>query len=150
MVRENNNSCKTRLSVAASAQSIQAKLFSQYIYAKIKEPMLSATTRLSSSLFYMDVACCIFIAGLIDIAVGGSPHVIALTADGAMFGWGYNGNGEAGLNHTNSPVLAPTPIQLNMAGIRITKVSCGCDHTLALSETGQVRNIPTAAYVVMI
>ena len=65
-----------------------------------------------------------------------------MTADGAMFGWGYNGHGEAGLNHTNTPVLRPTPIQLSMAGIRITKVSCGHYHTLALSETGQVMNNP--------
>ena len=79
--------------------------------------------------------------GLIDIAVGGdthNPHVIAVTADGTMFGWGY---GYAGLNYTNSRVLAPTPIQLNMAGIKIAKVSCGCNHNLALSETGQVINV---------
>ena len=90
-------------------------------------------------------ACIIFtFTGLIDIAVGGSsssPYVIAVTADGTMFGWGSNVHGEVG--HTNSPVLAPTPIQLSgMAGIRITKVSCGWLHNLALSEAGQVMNNP--------
>ena len=79
-----------------------------------------------------------FFAGIVDIAVGGSSHVIAVTSDGTMFGWGYNGNGEVGLNHINSPVLAPAPIQLSMAGDRITKVSCGADHSLAMSQAGKV------------
>ena len=79
-----------------------------------------------------------FSADIVDIAVGGNPHVIAVTSDGTMFGWGYNGHGNAGLNHSNSPVLAPALIQLTMAGVRITKVSCGHYHSLALSQAGQV------------
>ena len=91
---------------------------------------------LSGNYFYSGL---FFSADLVDIAVGGGPHVIAVTSDGTMFGWGYNGYGHAGLNHSNSQVLAPAPIQLNLAGDRITKVSCGGSHCLALSQAGQVQ-----------
>ena len=80
-------------------------------------------------------------AGLVDIAAGGSGGsllVIAVTKDGALFGWGYNGHGNLGLGHMNSPVLAPTKIQQNITGIKMSKVACGSYHTLVLSDSGQV------------
>ena len=79
-------------------------------------------------------------AGLVDIAggVSGNALVIAVTKNGALFGWGYNGHGNLGLGHMNSPVLAPTQIQQNITGIKMSKVTCGKYHTLALSNSGQV------------
>lgn len=79
-------------------------------------------------------------AGLVDIAAGvsGSTFVIAMAENGALFGWGYNGHGNLGLGHTNSPVLAPTQIQQNITGVKMSKVACGNYHTLALSNSGQV------------
>ena len=81
-----------------------------------------------------------FAAGLVDIAggVSGSALIIAVTKNGALFGWGYNGHGNLGLGHGNSPVLAPTQIQQNITGIKMSKVTCGNYHTLALSNSGQV------------
>ena len=81
-----------------------------------------------------------FAAGLVDIAggVSGSALIIAVTKNGALFGWGYNGHGNLGLGHMNSPVLAPTQIQQNVTGIKMSKVTCGNHHTLALSNSGQV------------
>ena len=81
------------------------------------------------------------LAGLVDIAAGVSGShalVIAVTKNGALFGWGYNSHGNLGLGHANSPVLAPTHIQQNITGIKMSKVACGSYHTLALSDSGQV------------
>ena len=82
-----------------------------------------------------------FAAGLVDIAAGVSgsnAFIITVTKNGALFGWGYNGNGNLGLGHMNSPVLPPTQIQQNITGVKMSKVACGTNHTLALSNSGQV------------
>lgn len=90
-------------------------------------------------------------AGLVDIAAGGSGSnalVIAMTKDGALFGWGYNGHGNLGLGHVNSPVLAPTKIQQNITGIKMKKVVCGSYHTLVLSDSGQVMAVRITQYII--
>ena len=89
-------------------------------------------------------------AGLVDIAAGvsGSTLVIAVTKDGALFGWGYNGHGNLGLGHMNSPVLAPTKIQQNITGIKMSKVVCGNYHTLVLSDSGQVMAVRITQYII--
>lgn len=90
-------------------------------------------------------------AGLVDIAAGVSGSyalVIAVTKDGALFGWGYNSHGNLGLGHMNSPVLAPTKIQQNITGIKMSKVVCGNYHTLVLSDSGQVMAVRITQYII--
>ena len=101
----------------------------------------SRTKCLETSRLHVFTELCDVLAGLVDIAagvIGGNALVLAVTKDGALFGWGYNGHGNLGLGHINSPVLAPTKIQQNITGIKISKVACGDYHTLVLSDSGQV------------
>ena len=65
--------------------------------------------------------------------------VIAFTEKGTVYSWGYNSSGCLGLqNNSNSPILAPSPIQKGLEGFRITQVSCGRLFSLALSSNGEV------------
>ena len=84
-----------------------------------------------------------FCSAPVGVAVGvygdSSLHVISLTKTGAVYSWGYNSNGCLGLqNNTNSPILAPSPIQKGLDNVRITQVSCGRLFNLALSNNGEV------------
>ena len=64
--------------------------------------------------------------------------IIAVTDDGAVYSWGYNSNGCLGLQNSSSSVVAPSPIQNGLEGVRITNVSCGHQFSLALSDNGEV------------
>lgn len=57
-----------------------------------------------------------------EIAVG-SGHVLALTEDGEVYGWGRNDNGQVG-ETTGPSVLEPTLISL-LQGKNITGIACG-------------------------
>ncbi|XP_043927005.1 RCC1 and BTB domain-containing protein 1 isoform X2 [Protopterus annectens] len=72
---------------------------------------------------------------VIDVACG-SHHSMALTNDGQVYGWGYNGNGQLGLgNSTNHP----TPCRVTgLQGACMIQIACGCAHTLALTDEGLV------------
>ena len=71
-----------------------------------------------------------------------NQNVIAFTEKGAVYSWGFNSNGSLGLqNNNNSPILAPSPIQNGLAGVRITQVSCGYLFSLALSNNGEVSDV---------
>ncbi|XP_054155256.1 RCC1 and BTB domain-containing protein 1-like [Oppia nitens] len=63
-------------------------------------------------------------------------YVIAFTANGDIYSWGYNNNGELGIGTTvnsNRPNLID-----GLVGKRIVDISCGYDHSLALTATGDV------------
>ena len=64
--------------------------------------------------------------------------IIAVTDDGAVYSWGNNSNGCLGLQNSSSSVVAPSPIQNGLEGVRITHVSCGKEFSLALSDNGEV------------
>ena len=51
-----------------------------------------------------------------------------------MYCWGYNGNGQLGLGH-NVNQLNPCRIG-GLQGVVITKLECGFNHSLALSDLG--------------
>ena len=56
--------------------------------------------------------------------------------DGKLFVCGWNKEGQLGLPFCDSvPVLRPLDVGM---GTRIIEVSCGWNHTLALSEAGSV------------
>jgi len=57
----------------------------------------------------------------------------ALTSDGVVHCWGYNGSGECGQNNTTSPQLVPVVVGGALAGQTVTAVSCGSYHTLAIA-----------------
>jgi len=66
-------------------------------------------------------------------------HVLALASDGAALSWGANEAGQLG-NGTTSP--SPSPVEVSTAealeGVRLTQVSAGYNHSVALSADGRV------------
>jgi alpha-tubulin suppressor-like RCC1 family protein len=69
----------------------------------------------------------------IAIAAGGS-HNLALAADGTVWAWGNNGNGQAGDGTTSNHF---TPVQVpRLSGV--TAIAAGWAHSLALRSDGTV------------
>jgi alpha-tubulin suppressor-like RCC1 family protein len=64
----------------------------------------------------------------------GRYHSLALKADGSVYAWGYNGNGELGLGDLNDR-STPTLVS-GLSGM--TKVAAGRYHSLALASDGTV------------
>jgi len=72
---------------------------------------------------------------VIGIASGQS-FTVALTEDGVLCSWGYNGNGQLGIgNNTNQQLPARV---LNFAGKFVEKIACGMAHVLVLTDTGEL------------
>lgn len=66
----------------------------------------------------------------------GCYHVLALTSSGSVLSWGANTSGQLGDgNNVNSavPVAVAFP-----AGTVVTAVTAGCEHSLALTSSGQL------------
>ena len=63
--------------------------------------------------------------------VAGYNHFIALTADGKVYGWGYNGKGQLGLNNTTS-YKEPTYLGIDNA----IDVAAGGIYTIVLKQDG--------------
>nr|CAI5850903.1 unnamed protein product [Callosobruchus analis] len=80
------------------------------------------------------------LAGLkiIQISAGGW-HSCAVSKDGDLYTWGWNGSGQLGAcdkTETQYQVLAtPTPVNFNE---NVLKVACGSRHTIALLENKEV------------
>ncbi|HEY1640476.1 MAG TPA: hypothetical protein VGG35_07305 [Streptosporangiaceae bacterium] len=66
----------------------------------------------------------------------GGDFALALTTGGKLLAWGYNGSGELG-NGSTTEQHRPVRVQLPK-GVRITAISAGFDHALALTRTGRV------------
>jgi len=66
----------------------------------------------------------------------GCEHSLALTAAGHLLAWGFNALGELGTGSTTRSLL---PVRVRLPrGTLVKAVSAGCDHSLALTSTGQV------------
>lgn len=74
--------------------------------------------------------------GLSDpIAVaGGCAHSLALNADGTVWAWGSNAQGQLGDDTTTNSL---TPVQVQGLGT-IKAIAAGCAHSLALANDGSV------------
>ncbi|MEU8540307.1 Ig-like domain repeat protein [Streptomyces sp. NPDC048717] len=71
-----------------------------------------------------------------SLASKGEYHSVALTTDGRVFAWGYNGVGQLGDGTTTSRSI---PIEVHIpAGVRITAVSTGYYFSMALTSEGRV------------
>jgi alpha-tubulin suppressor-like RCC1 family protein len=65
----------------------------------------------------------------------GSSHCLALGRGGDCFVWGDNESGQLGLGHlTNQPVVS-----INNSFPAVKQVACGANHSIVLTEKGQVR-----------
>src|SRR5262249_61585829 len=61
-------------------------------------------------------------------------RTLALASDGHALAWGNNVSGQLG-NGSNAP--SPIPVQVKLpAGVTVTAIRAGCDHSLALTTSG--------------
>lgn len=67
----------------------------------------------------------------------GAFHSLAVTSDGEMYVWGTNDGGQLGMKSSSSQVDTPTRIEA-LENISIGMAACGFDHTVAISEDGNV------------
>lgn len=70
-------------------------------------------------------------------ACAGFDYSAALSATGQVWAWGNNLHGQLGNGTTEFEDDAPVPVKLP-AGTRVTALSCGSGHTLALTSDGRV------------
>jgi len=73
--------------------------------------------------------------GVSQIAAGES-HSAALTFDGTLFTWGRGRSGQLGLGDFQN-ASRPTLVK-RLSGGCLTQVSCGGDHTIVVTATGEV------------
>jgi alpha-tubulin suppressor-like RCC1 family protein len=66
---------------------------------------------------------------------GGDHHTAVLLADGTVRTFGFNGNGQLGVNDTTSRLTPVTVLNISTA----TAVACGGTHTIVLLSNGTVR-----------
>jgi alpha-tubulin suppressor-like RCC1 family protein len=70
-------------------------------------------------------------------ACAGFDFSMALSATGQVWAWGDNQHGQLGNGITEFDHPVPGPVKLP-AGTRVTAISCGFGHTLALTSAGRV------------
>jgi alpha-tubulin suppressor-like RCC1 family protein len=66
----------------------------------------------------------------------GAFHNLAITTTGRVLAWGYNGHGQLGdgnITNADIPVMVKLP-----SGTKVTSVSAGLDHSVALTATGKI------------
>ena len=66
---------------------------------------------------------------------GGDDYSLAVTADGRVFAWGFNGEGQLG-NGTTTTSLVPVQVHLP-AGTRVTGIAGGDFHSVAVTTDGR-------------
>ena len=66
----------------------------------------------------------------------GSQHSLAVTADGAVWSWGFGGLGQLGHGDQQNQLL-PKKIEA-LAGQRVLAVSAGQSHSIAITADGAV------------
>ncbi|KAK3267922.1 hypothetical protein CYMTET_23546, partial [Cymbomonas tetramitiformis] len=72
--------------------------------------------------------------GNIVQAAGGYSFSVLLTADGRVWGFGYNDQGQLGLGHRSNQAL-PDVCQ-GLDEVNIVHIACGQQHTVAISSEG--------------
>lgn len=71
----------------------------------------------------------------VQVACGGG-HAVALTHDGRLFSWGWNGFGQCGLGEDKAGASIPLPRVVGaLAGRTVVTVACGAAHTACLVDT---------------
>lgn len=60
--------------------------------------------------------------------------------DGEVFAWGHNGYSQLGVGTCNQGVT-PVLVSANLHSKKVTEVACGSHHSMALTDTGEVRGV---------
>jgi hypothetical protein len=75
---------------------------------------------------------------IIDICCG-KLHTIVLTNSGEVYSWGCNDSGQIGIASDSEAVLIPQQVVFQLRdGEKVKAISCGLNHSLALSDGGRV------------
>ena len=67
-----------------------------------------------------------------------SDSSLALTADGSLYTWGWNDNGQIGRGATGSTAFYVNPDKLTVSGVSFTQAGVGRGTTLALGSDGKL------------
>ena len=117
-------------------------------FAEVRGPEAEHSLRaeLTSRACALPGGACVQVSGLhaervVLIGCGGA-HAIAITAEGALFTWGKNHNGQLGLGHVQA---APAPSRIDALGYRAAWAACGGAHTACLVRLGEAGEAEQAA-----
>ncbi|KAL5554986.1 hypothetical protein UlMin_037222 [Ulmus minor] len=76
----------------------------------------------------------------------GYYHSCAITADGELYMWGKNSNGQLGLGK-GAPRAVPVPTKVeSLTGITVKMAALGSEHSVAVSDGGEVLSWGGGAY----
>ncbi|EKX48643.1 hypothetical protein GUITHDRAFT_105788 [Guillardia theta CCMP2712] len=68
----------------------------------------------------------------------GMYHTVCLIEGGSVFAWGRNNDGQCGVLPSEQPICyVPTEVMI-LRWTVVTKVACGCCHSLAITEHGRL------------
>jgi RCC1 and BTB domain-containing protein len=79
--------------------------------------------------------------GVVHLAYGSGPHVVALTTGGELYTWGHNGYGQLGLGAGVTTGQGSIPRRVgggSLSAAKIVSVACGGHHTVAVTGAGEV------------
>lgn len=78
-----------------------------------------------------------FLTDIVAVS-GGDYHSISVKSDGTVWGWGWNGDGRAGLGSYTTNSFAAQVKGINNSGFLtdVKSISAGADHSLALLNDG--------------
>ena len=93
---------------------------------------------IKNKLLLLLCVCVCVCVGVVHIAFGCGPHVLALTLNGEIFSWGHNAYGQLGLGVCTPCNSSPTMIDHSLMQRQVTEVACGGFHCLALLNKGEV------------
>nr|XP_054770792.1 probable E3 ubiquitin-protein ligase HERC4 [Lytechinus pictus] len=70
----------------------------------------------------------------------GRQHFLALSADGRVYSWGWNGDGQLGIPKKKGKHLeCPKPRLIkSISDVGVVQIACGNDHSLALTRDGRL------------
>ncbi|XP_044271958.1 RCC1 domain-containing protein 1 isoform X1 [Tribolium madens] len=74
----------------------------------------------------------------IEVIESGGWHSCALSKDGDLYVWGWNGSGQLGLGGSDDGVSIMATPQVLDFDFNIKKVGCGNKHTVVLTDDGQL------------
>ncbi|VDK51388.1 unnamed protein product [Anisakis simplex] len=75
--------------------------------------------------------------GVVSLAFGSGPHVLALCQNGEVFSWGHNAFGQLGIGSTTVGIV-PNLVGDALSGHNVIQIACGSHHSVAVTDRGEV------------